>query len=179
MTTGFALMQKGEPMSDLIDRQAAIAAVSNWIYDRDDGRSVDQLLSALPSAQPEKQHGRIFQGIVVEYPSISTYPEHEGKPYFSIKYVEDGQSYIGYGTYKPEVLSEYMKEYFILSVHPQQIVRCKDCKYWMRENVSDGYCSEMNIGDCDEDFYCGYAEVLTMEEFMDGQDMGNPEDGSL
>lgn len=43
------------------------------------------------------------------------------------------------------------------AVQPQQIVRCKDCKYWMRENVSDGYCSEMNIGDCDEDFYCGYA----------------------
>ena len=60
-----------------------------------------------------------------------------------------------------------------------EIVRCKDCKYWMRENISDGYCSEMNIGGCDEDFYCGYAEVLTMEEFMDGQDMGNPEDGSL
>lgn len=60
-----------------------------------------------------------------------------------------------------------------------EIIRCKDCKHWMRENVSDGYCSEMNMGDCDEDFYCGYAEVLTMEEFMDGQDMGNPEDGSL
>lgn len=39
-----------------------------------------------------------------------------------------------------------------------EIVRCKDCKYWMRENISDGYCSEMNMGDCDEDFYCGYAE---------------------
>jgi hypothetical protein len=38
-----------------------------------------------------------------------------------------------------------------------EIVRCKDCKYWMRENVSDGYCSEMGMGDCDEDFYCGYA----------------------
>jgi hypothetical protein len=43
------------------------------------------------------------------------------------------------------------------SAQPQPVVRCKDCKYWMRENVSDGYCSEMNIGDCDEDFYCGYA----------------------
>lgn len=40
-------------MSDLIDRQAAIDAVSNWLYDGDDKRSVDQLLSELPSAQPE------------------------------------------------------------------------------------------------------------------------------
>jgi uncharacterized Zn finger protein (UPF0148 family) len=45
-------------MSDLIDRQAAIDAVSNWIYDRDDGRSVDQLLSALPSAQPVRLKGQ-------------------------------------------------------------------------------------------------------------------------
>ena len=43
---------------DLIERQAAIAAVSNWLYDRDDGRSVDQLLSALPSAQPERKKGQ-------------------------------------------------------------------------------------------------------------------------
>ena len=71
-------------------------------------------MSELPSAQAEQQHGRIFQGIVVEYLSYNTYPEYEGKPYFSIKYTENGQGFIGYGTYKPEVLSEYLKEYFIL-----------------------------------------------------------------
>ena len=40
-------------MNDSIWRQDAIDAVSNWLYDGDDRRTVDQLLSALPSAQPE------------------------------------------------------------------------------------------------------------------------------
>lgn len=70
-------------------------------------------MSDLIERQPDRQNRRIFQEIIVEHPSISTYPEHEGKPYFSIKYMEDGQAYIGYGTYKPEVLSEYLKMYFI------------------------------------------------------------------
>ena len=64
--------------------------------------------------QPEQQHGRVFKGVVVEYP-----PYNIWKPYFSIKYTENGQEFIGYGTYKPEVLSEYLKEYFMLSAQPE------------------------------------------------------------
>lgn len=40
-------------VGDMVSRRGAIEAVSNWLYDRDDGRSVDQLLSALPSAQSD------------------------------------------------------------------------------------------------------------------------------
>ena len=72
----------------------------------------------VPSAQPGQRNAIVFQGIVVEYPSISAYPEYEGKPYFSIKYTENGQEFIGYGTYKPEVLSEYLKEYFMSPAQP-------------------------------------------------------------
>ena len=56
-----------------------------------------------------------FIEIEVTYPSpdICCYPEYKGKPYFSIKYEEDGELYVGFGTYKPEVLSRYIKEYFI------------------------------------------------------------------
>lgn len=43
----------GRETSNMIDRQMAIDAVSNWLYDGDDKRSVDQLLSELPSAQPD------------------------------------------------------------------------------------------------------------------------------
>ena len=64
--------------------------------------------------QPEQQHGRVFKGVVVEYP-----PYNIWKPYFSIKYTENGQEFIGYGTYKPEVLSEYLKEYFMPSAQPE------------------------------------------------------------
>lgn len=59
--------------------------------------------------------GRKFEEIVVQYPpaDLCTYPEYRGKPYFSIKYEEDGELFVGFGTYKPEVLSQYIREYFI------------------------------------------------------------------
>lgn len=62
-----------------------------------------------------KGHGRKFEEIVVEYPpaEFCTYPKYRGKPYFSIKYEENGEHIIGFGTYKPEVLSTYIQEYFI------------------------------------------------------------------
>jgi len=99
----------------------------------------EEIIKALPSVQPEKrteeraethacdlidrqaeQQGRVFKEIVVEYPSYNTYPEYKGKPYFSINYTENGQEFIGYGTYKPEVLSEYLKEYFMSSAQPER-----------------------------------------------------------
>ena len=56
-----------------------------------------------------------FIGIEVSYPPPEgcCYPEYKGKPYFAIKYKEDGQYMVGFGTYNPEVLSRYIKEYFI------------------------------------------------------------------
>ena len=80
----------------------------------------------LPSAQPEQQHGRVFQGIVVRYPEYCIYPEYKGKPYFSIKYTENGQEFFGYSTYKLEVLSEYLKKYFMPSAQPSP---CEFCKH--------------------------------------------------
>lgn len=58
---------------------------------------------------------REFEEIVVEYPpeDLCTYPEYKGKPYFGIKYKENEKEIVGYGTYKPEVLSQYLKNYFI------------------------------------------------------------------
>ena len=119
--------------TDMISRQAAIdvirASASKYtgfmemeMYTDDDAV---EAIEGLPSAQPEKQHERIFQEIIVEYPSYSTYPECKGKPYFSIKYAENGQEFIGYGTYKPEVLSEYLKEYFMPSAQAERT--CVNC----------------------------------------------------
>ena len=61
---------------------------------------------------------RQFEELVVEYPpsDLCTYPEYRGKPYFAIKYTENGEHIIGYGTYKPEVISRYIKDYFLRSV---------------------------------------------------------------
>ena len=56
-----------------------------------------------------------FEEIVVEYPSpdLCTYPEYKGKPYFGIKYLENENHIIGYGTYNPKVLSDFLEKYFI------------------------------------------------------------------
>lgn len=130
--------------ADCISRKAAIDAIVAWtVNDRPDAEMPTDLIDRirdLSSAQPEQQHGRIFQKIVVDYPSVSAYPEHEGKPYFLIKYTEDGQDFIGYGTYKPEVLSEYLIKYFMPSTQPERkkgewvqddiasnIFRCSEC----------------------------------------------------
>lgn len=95
---------------------------------------------------------RDFVELVIEYPTTCAYPEYKGKPYYSIKYRENGQEYIGYGTYKPEVLSQYLKEYFIPSVTQKSktghwIVRDDLC------SVRYYQCSECNeIGFYDTDF---------------------------
>lgn len=57
--------------------------------------------------------GKKFIEIVVKYPAICSLPGYEGKPYFLIRYEENGEEIEGFGTYKPEVLSEYIREYFI------------------------------------------------------------------
>jgi hypothetical protein len=92
-----------------------------------------ELTSRQDAIQLEQQQGRVFKEIVVEYLSYSIYPEYIGKPYFSIKYMENGQELIGYGTYRLEVLSEYLKEYFMTSTYPKQTV----CEYCHED--SDGY----------------------------------------
>ena len=107
--------------ADCISRAAVLNLIEQSCCDLEydsDNVALRKEVEALPSAQPGQRNARVFQGIVVEYPSISAYPEYEGKPYFSIKYTVNGQKFIGYGTYKPEVLSEYLKEYFMPPTQP-------------------------------------------------------------
>lgn len=62
---------------------------------------------------------KIFEKIIVEYPkegSVCCYPEYQGKPYFSIQFKENGEGFIGFGTYNPDVLSRYIRDYFINGV---------------------------------------------------------------
>lgn len=87
--------------------------LSNGQFPMQDGY---RLVSWIKDGTPlPKTQGRKFEEIVVEYPpaELCTYPEYINKPYFSIKYEEDGEHFIGFGTYKPEVFSRYLLEYFI------------------------------------------------------------------
>ena len=86
---------------------------------------------------------REFIGLVVEYPppDLCTYKEYAGKPYFSIKYMQNGETFIGFGTYKVEVLSQYLKEYFIRPTQPEQTTEKGGTKM-IHETVNIG---EMDI----------------------------------
>ena len=81
-----------------------------------------------------KGHGRKFEEIVAEYPpaDFCPYPEYRGKAYFTIKYEENGEHIIGFGTYKPEVLSSYLQEYFIAPtiIEADKEKSCSNCKFW-------------------------------------------------
>lgn len=105
-------------MDDLISRQAAIETIQR-AFDRETllysfvRKVAVDALKTMPSAQPEQKNGKKFIEIVAEYPAICPYPEYEGKPYFSIRYEENGEKIEGFGTYNPEVLSKYIREYFM------------------------------------------------------------------
>jgi hypothetical protein len=39
-----------------------------------------------------------------------------------------------------------------------QVVRCKYCKWWDREDEKNGYCSEMGLCEVNENHYCGWGK---------------------
>lgn len=63
----------------------------------------------------KKEEEMEFVGIDVSYPDpeVCTYKEYRGKPYFGIKYKYNGDIFVGFGTYKPEILSGYIRNFFI------------------------------------------------------------------
>ena len=80
--------------------------------------SEDETVTNCNALKPERS--RTFLEIVVSYPAFCTYPEYEGKPYYAIKFEENGETIVGFGTYKPEVLSQYLQEYFIPFAEPER-----------------------------------------------------------
>ena len=52
------IIQKGEPMSDLISRQAAIDAIEKNAYRHTYLEQIIDIVSALPSAQPKQPEQR-------------------------------------------------------------------------------------------------------------------------
>ena len=45
--------------------------------------------------------------------------EHKGKPYYEIEYEENGEIHIGFSSYNLEVISEYIRDYFVNAEKPQ------------------------------------------------------------
>lgn len=93
----------------------------NGIFDGDKWRQSIVVISEWLEQEPCDCINREFIEIVVDYPpaDLCTYPEYKGKPYFSIKYRENGKYIVGYGSYKIEMISQWIKEYFMPSVQPK------------------------------------------------------------
>lgn len=104
---------------DVISRNLAIAYAKSGLIRRNGGENwirvseVVQSLKDVPTTERPKGE-REFIEILTQYvpDDICTYPEYRGKPYYSIHYRENGENFVGYGTYKIEVLSRWLKEDF-------------------------------------------------------------------
>lgn len=106
-------------MSDvLIKKQGAIAAVMDEF--KKSPTIAIRAKTRLENLSPvQSESTRIFVELVVKHPDprVCTYKEYIGKPYYSIKYIENGETHVGYGTYSLDVLSQYLKDYFMPSMH--------------------------------------------------------------
>ena len=93
----------------------------------------DESVTNRNALKPERS--RTFLELVVSYPAICTYPEYEGKPYYAIQFEENGETIVGFGTYKPEVLSQYLQEYFIPSAESERTAKVLPCEI---DQTTDG-----------------------------------------
>ena len=116
--------------NDLISRQDAIDALEEQLdylqmLNKNENPTAEgkwygvnwarNTIADLPYKQNERPKGeREFIEILAQYVpnDLCTYPEYRGKPYYSIRYRENGEEFVGYGTYKIEVLSRYLQDYF-------------------------------------------------------------------
>lgn len=101
-----------------MDKRARRMKILEMQHKRDEiDRQILELQYELERSEGSQKarEDRQFEEIVVEYPpaDLCTYPEYAGKPYFGIKYIENGETFVGFGTYNPDVLTRYLKEYFL------------------------------------------------------------------
>lgn len=88
-------------VNDCISRRAAIDAM----FAKMPGLTfsdVLQILNELPSAQPECAKDFVMLKVI----------DLNGRPYYSIIYLENGNEFEGYSSYNLKVISEYLKRYF-------------------------------------------------------------------
>jgi len=97
---------------------------------------------------------RNFEEIIVTYypDHMIPYPEYKGKPYFSIQYEENGEHHVGYGTFSPQVLSGYIKDYFNGRASIVEALENQKTGHWIELGCvgNDNYdfkCSECNHSD--------------------------------
>ena len=99
---------------DTISRQAAIDAL-------DSINGTEEVLRSLPPAQPDENDQEFIK---------LTVRNSNGRPYYSIIYLEYdkngvGHDFEGYSSYSLDVISNYLKKYFMPSAQPERT--CVNC----------------------------------------------------
>lgn len=85
------------------------------MWNSENGNGISVLLADNMAEDSDEKPKRKFIRIVARYfpNDIVCYKEYVGKPYFSIEYEGDGELHCGYGTYDIDVLSSYLRDYFM------------------------------------------------------------------
>lgn len=140
---------------DTICRRAAVDAMFAKMPGLTFG-DVLQILHELPSAQPECDKEFVMLKVI----------DLNGRPYYSIIYLEDGREYEGYSSYDLMVISEYLKRYFGFA--QPEIIRCRDCKhYYFADNripQEQRYVCDIGGEVWQPDDYCSFAERREVSE---------------
>lgn len=139
-------------VGDTISKQAAIDAVLSVIpYDEYRKERIEywkerieEAVGNLPSAQPERK---------TEFFVKLTVRNSNGRPYYSIIYLEDGNEFEGYSSYSLDVISGYLKRYFEFAQPERKTghwiynspvtMKCDQCGYVIKdwEWVKANYCA--------------------------------------
>lgn len=112
---------------DLIDREAAVDAIYHHLPSVSRTRA-RTMLHEVPPAQPDQD--REFIKLTVR--------NSNGRPYYSIIYLEVddngvGRDFEGYSSYSLDVISDYLKKYFMPSALPETCEGCKHLGKWENE----------------------------------------------
>lgn len=103
-----------------IDNMPTIKSESQWMTCSEKLSEIYKPEENKINKEDKKEHiktKRQFVEIIVRHPnpSIYKYKEYNIKPYYEIKYIENGEEVVGYGTYSPKMLSRYLKDFFMPS----------------------------------------------------------------
>lgn len=114
-------------------------------------------LDKVPSAQPECAKDFVMLKV----------RDLNGRPYYSIIYLEEGCEHEGYSSYDLKVISEYLKRYFGFA--QPEIIRCRECKWWDRcpsSTIAPLYhlCRRVGRMNMTADDFCSRAEQWEVSE---------------
>lgn len=120
----------------LVSRQAVIDVINHElrcgaVIDQCGLETAHDLIEELPSAQPK---------IKTKFVRL-TVRNSNGRPYYSIIYLEDGNEFEGYSSYSLDVISDYLKRYFEFAQPERKTGRwiddhCSECgQYVFHEDV--------------------------------------------